>query len=38
LNWPRNRFGMWHPSGEACPVLATFEREVRPRGDPRKEG
>jgi hypothetical protein len=27
-----------HPGGETCPVLATFEREVRPRSDPRKEG
>src|SRR5215216_6675973 len=27
-----------HPSGETCPVVATFEREVRPRSDPRKEG
>jgi superoxide dismutase, Fe-Mn family len=23
-----------HPGGERCPVLATFEREVRPRSDP----
>ena len=38
MNWPRNRFGMWHTSGEVCPGLATFEREVRPRSDPRKEG
>jgi hypothetical protein len=25
-------------AGETCPVLATVEREVPPRGDPRKEG
>ena len=25
-------------AGETCPVLATFERKVRPRSDPRKEG
>jgi hypothetical protein len=29
---------MGYPGGETCPVLATFEREVRPRSDPRKEG
>ena len=26
------------PARETCPVVATFEREVRPRSDPRKEG
>jgi Protein of unknown function (DUF2630) len=26
------------PAGETCPVVATFERKVRPRSDPRKEG
>jgi Protein of unknown function (DUF2630) len=26
------------PAGERCPVLATFERQIHPRSDPRKEG
>jgi hypothetical protein len=39
LNWSRTTFGIGTSlGGETCPVLATFEQEVRPRSDPRKEG